>query len=773
MVTLAWSQAGSASLTLANLCWKLKRIKSDLKLLNKENFSKIQERVSDINCLLQTVQVQALSSPSPRLFQEERDLHQKWLFLREIEESFFRQKSRINWLREGDLNTAYFFKICQTRASYNSIRSFITITGVVIQDPLEMSSHAVNHFKAVLGPIYLPIYVYSPASWIQTLTPFRVTDQERCQMVSIPTAAEIKKIMFRLNPNKALGPDGLTSGFFKHSWEIIGAEVTGAITQFFGSAFLPSAANTTILSLVPKHPGASQITDHRPISCLNTIYKVISRLLVQRLKPILSSFILPSQTAFVKGRLILENSVLAGELVNGYHKNKEPKRLTIKVDIAKAFDTLSWDFLFNCLEGLNLPPLNIRWLRACICTPSYMVGYNGTVNDYFKGRRGLRQGDPLSPYLFVMAMNCLSLMLKKAAEEGDFGYHSRCESTRLTHLCFADDLLIFTESSLSSFQKVLQVLREFEMRSGLAISVQKSCFFSSGLTQAEVEAIQVSTGMAQGSLPIRYLGVPLCTKKLSIANCEQLIQLVKQRLSSWTVKTLSFAGRLLLIKTVIAGITNFWCALFILPKACIKRINTLCSTFLWKGEVDSRNTARVAWDTVTRPKEEGGLGIHDLLTWNKATVLKLIWLLFFRAGSVWVAWFKEEVLQGDLSNFWTTKPSRHNSWLANKLLKSKALIYNWIKARVGNGLTCRFWTDNWTPYGSLDAFLKQRSSSRLGIGRNATIGSLWHQGSWRLPPARLENQLLLHTYLTTVELTDEEDVYEWELDGRPMLAYET
>ncbi|KAG2314505.1 hypothetical protein Bca52824_017627 [Brassica carinata] len=151
VVKMAWSQAGSTSATLANLCWKLKNIKSDLKLLNKEYFSKIQERVSDINCLLQNVQVQALNSPSPQLFQEERDLHQKWLFLREIEECFFRQKSRINWLREGDLNTAYFFRICQSRASYNAIRSFVTTAGVVIQDPLEMSFLAVNHFKAVLA----------------------------------------------------------------------------------------------------------------------------------------------------------------------------------------------------------------------------------------------------------------------------------------------------------------------------------------------------------------------------------------------------------------------------------------------------------------------------------------------------------------------------------------------------------------------------------------------------------------------------------------------
>lgn len=395
VVNEAWIRAGSTCFTLTQFCWKLKVIKRDLKLLNRENYSKIQERVSETHSLLQCVQVRALQTPTPELFEEERELHQKWLFLREIEEAYFRQKSRINWLREGDFNTTYFHRICQVRASYNAIRSFLDASGMVITDPMGMSLLAELHFKSILGPqLYLPPPIPSPVTWFAQLISFRCDNQQIQKMLSVPSSEEIRKLFFKLNPNKAPGPDGLTSGFFKGAWETVGEEAVISIQHFFATSFLPLATNSTILSLVPKFPGAVKISDFRPIACLNTVYKVISRLLVSRLKPILKDLILPCQTAFVKDRLLVENTVLASELIHGYHKNKGPKRITIKVDIAKAFDTLSWEFLLSCLEGLSLPPKFISLLRACICTTNFMIGYNGTVSGYFKGKRGLRQGTP-------------------------------------------------------------------------------------------------------------------------------------------------------------------------------------------------------------------------------------------------------------------------------------------------------------------------------------------------------------------------------------------
>lgn len=278
--------------------------------------------------------------------------------------------------------------------------------------------------------------------------------------------------------------------------------------------------------------------------------------------------------------------------------------------------------------------------------------------------------------------------------------------------------------------------------------------------------------MACGTLPFRYLGVPLNSRKLSLVNCDVLLQQIKLKFSSWSVKTLSFSGRLLLIKTVISGITTFWCSAFILPKACISKINSMCSTFLWRGDIEIKNTARVAWETVVLTKQHGGLGVKDLYTWNRACLLRLIWLLFFRPNYVWVSWFKEVILKGSIHNYWNTKPKSSYSWLVNKLLKLKTIAYPLVPLRVQNGRLGRFWTDNWSLFGYLETFL-DASTSRLGIASNTTIASLFRNGAWCIPSARSETQLQLLSFLTTVTLNTNNDYYEWEINGKVRETFST
>lgn len=211
-------------------------------------------------------------------------------------------------------------------------------------------------------------------------------------------------------------------------------------------------------------------------------------------------------------------------------------------------------------------------------------------------------------------------------------------------------------------KNVMEVLANFADVSGLAVSIPKTSFFTYGVQHHEIDSISQETGLSNGMLPVRYLGVPVCTKKLTMTNCEPLIQQVKNKVNSWSARSLSFAGRLLLINTIISGISNFWCSTFTIPKKCIKAINSLCGAYLWRGTTEGNHTARVSWETVMLPKSEGGLGIMNLHYWNKACTIKLLWLLFFRSGSIWVAWFRKTVLQNNTSNFWILKKKQSHSY---------------------------------------------------------------------------------------------------------------
>ena len=164
--------------------------------------------------------------------------------------------------------------------------------------------------------------------------------------------------------------------------------------------------------------------------------------------------------------------------------------------------------------------------------------------------------------------------------------------------------------------------------------------------------------------------------------------------------------------------------------------------------------------------------MEDLRTWNKACTFRLIWLMFFRLDSVWVQWFKEVILKGSLQNYWTTSPKQFYSWLVNKLLKMRNEVFPLIKLRLQNGETARFWSDNWTPFGALCTHLSG-SNSRLGIPYQATASSLCPNGSWVLLPARTEAQIQLYAYLTTVQLTDNQDYYEWEINYKTYTSFKT
>ena len=214
----------------------------------------------------------------------------------------------------------------------------------------------------------------------------------------------------------------------------------------------------------------------------------------------------------------------------------------------KAFDSLDWKFIDDVLVALQVPDIFIQWILSCITSPMFSISINGGLAGYFKGARGVRQGDPLFPYLFVICMNVLSRLLDKAEEHGVFSFHPKCKRIGLTHRCFADNLLIFAKGNVDSVVGIQKVLQLFYSFSGLQLNCAKTEMYSSGFKKEILEVIQQRTGFRIGHLPVRYLGVPPVTRRLTDSDCAPLVEKITARINHWAAKFLSYTGRYQLIQ---------------------------------------------------------------------------------------------------------------------------------------------------------------------------------------------------------------------------------
>lgn len=204
----------------------------------------------------------------------------------------------------------------------------------------------------------------------------------------------------------------------------------------------------------------------------------------------------------------------------------------------------------------------------------------------------------MSPYVFVICMNVLSRMLDKSAMAKRIGFHLKCKAIRITHLCFADNLMVYIDGTKRSTEETIKIFGEFAVCSGLKISFEKLTLYMAGISDANRSLITSQFPFAEGKLPVRYLGLPLLTKQMSVTDYEPLIEKIRSRMRSWTARYLSYAGRLQLLQSVIASIVNFWIQAFRLPNQCIKKIEGLCEAFLWYGPYLNPGKAKLVWHEV-------------------------------------------------------------------------------------------------------------------------------------------------------------------------------
>ncbi|GJW67074.1 putative reverse transcriptase domain, reverse transcriptase zinc-binding domain protein [Tanacetum coccineum] len=260
-----------------------------------------------------------------------------------------------------------------------------------------------------------------------------------------------------------------------------------------------------------------------------------------------------NQSAFVLRRRISDNILITQELMHNYHRNRGPPRCAFKVDIQKAYDTVDWSFFGNILNRFGFHPTMVKWIMACVTLASFSLSINGNIHGYFKGERGLRQGDPLSPYLFTLVMEVLTLIFKRRVRLSDsFRFHKQCEELQIINVCFADDLFIFAHGDVESARVIKESLDEFKEVSGLVPSLPKSTSFFCNVMNHEMAILNIMP-FSKDELPIKYFGVPLISSRLLNKDCKILVEKAKIRISNWKNKSLSFAGRIQLCKSVISS----------------------------------------------------------------------------------------------------------------------------------------------------------------------------------------------------------------------------
>lgn len=407
-----------------------------------------------------------------QVFQLARDKESRW-----------KQRSGCTWLKLGDKNTKYFHAIANGRKNFNYIKALNTDQGECIM-PQRIPDYLLRHYKNLLGrgrnqprPFNLEGKIGS--SLVDDL---KHLDDDI-------TEEEVRRAIGDMPLGKASGPDGLSIEFYKEFWDIIKSDIMDFIKEFMNRGVSMNSINRAIITLIPKKANPEKVSDYRPISVINTVVKLVTKVMANRLQAHLHRLIAPNQTAFIKGRSLMESFISARELPSFADKKKIPI-IPFKVDFEKAFDAVDWCFLINILIERCFPP---KWIAASLNllkSSSSAIKVNGEHTAFFSHRRGLRQGDPLSPMLFILVADSLTRFIERAQEAMPCPVNSQPKSIQ-----FADDVLIIAEAHPKTWKVIRKVLEIFADLSGLRINQAKSTTIPMGIPQQAVQVIQHILGL--------------------------------------------------------------------------------------------------------------------------------------------------------------------------------------------------------------------------------------------------------------------------------------
>lgn len=508
---------------------------------------------------------------------------------------------------------------------------------------------------------------------------------------------EIRLAAFSIKGSSAPGEDGLTGLFYQKFWHIVGPELSAEIHKFFQTAILPSGWNHTQISLLPKIPSPTTMKDMRPISLCSVQYKIISKILSERLKGVLESIISDTQGAFVSGRLITDNVIIAHELVHGLRTNDSiaHEYMAVKTDMSKAYDRVEWCFLENLMEKMGFDRQWICWIMACVSTVTYSVLLNGSPHGFIRPERGLRQGDPLSPFLFIMCAEALVGCLNQSEARGKInGICLGPGGPAVHHLLFADDSLLLCRANEEESVELMRCLKLYGDASGQCINHQKSSIiFGSKVPEDKKLMVKGVLGIDKEGGEGSYLGLPECFKGSKRELLNFISEKLQSRLHGWYAQALSQGGKEILLKSVCFALPIYAMSVFRLPKDLCKKLTSVMTEFWWSSGVKKKKIAWVSWQKMCRSKEEGGLGFHDIEQFNQALLGKQAWRIWSRPDSLVARVLKSRYFRR--ISFLECCVGSRPSFAWRSLLFGRDLLKEGLVRDVGDGKDTNVWSEKW------------------------------------------------------------------------------
>jgi hypothetical protein len=672
---------------------KMKKLQCDLKAWNKEVFGWIHDKKRKLLKHLEWLDNKKRLSSNVRWDDEIRTT---WLEYEQIlvqEEILWFQKSRAKWLSFGDRNTKYFHGVTTIRRRRNRYDMLKDDDGRWINEAHQLEEHVSSYYiKMFEGENnYSPLGI---SGTFPPLAPNQVDD-----LAQDVSRLEIFETVKRFGNFKALEPGGFQGIFFKSQWNTVGEDFCSLILSIFEDPSKVKDINDTLISLIPKKDVVTCMKDFRPISLCNVTYKTVTKILAQRLRGCMEKLIGPWQSSFIPSRQSADNIIVAQEVFHSMRKKTGTVGwMAVKIDLEKAYDRLNWEFIKDTLIDVGLPEKMIDIIWHCVSSLKMKVLWNGEALQEFQPGRGIRQGDPLSPYLFVLCIERLFHLIGIAVNHDIW---KPIKITRggptISHLAFADDLILFAEANTEQVQSMAAILDLFCSSSVQKVSKEKSrVFFSKNVGWHKKLELSNLLGIQATDDLGKYLGVPILHKRVTKDTYQFILDKVNQRLSTWKANTLSFAGRVTLAKSVIQALPSYVMQTVLLPVSICDEIDKRCRGFIWGDHEETRKPHLVNWTSLCYPKQLGGLGFRCMRKMNLAYMMRVSWRLCTQPQQLWSAVIRKKYNGGNL-----TLPSFNTTKSGSNLWRGLCTVWddfkNLIIWRLGSGHEVSFWNDSWAP----------------------------------------------------------------------------